>query len=80
MILGGILTELNILNKGKTSQIIEIMLLRCDTIHMYNIYHVAVRDQNKQDFNNENNMKVTILEPKIENVLKNSAIQQFMQN
>ena len=39
-----------------------------------------MRDQNKQDANNENNMKVTILEPEMENVLKNSAIQQGMQN
>ena len=39
-----------------------------------------MRDQNKQDANSEDNMKVPILEPKSENVLKNSAIQQFMQN
>ena len=39
-----------------------------------------MREQNKQDADNEDNMKVPILEPKLENVLKNSAIQQFMQN
>ena len=39
-----------------------------------------MRDQNKQDADNEDNMKVPILEPKLENVLKNSAIQQFMLN
>ena len=40
-----------------------------------------MRDQNKQDANNEDNVKVPILEPpKLENVLKNSVIQQFMLN
>ena len=39
-----------------------------------------MRDQNKQYTDNENNMKVPILEPKLENVLKISAIQQGMQN
>ena len=39
-----------------------------------------MRDQNKQDADNENNMKLPILEPKLENVLENSEIQQFMQN
>ena len=39
-----------------------------------------MRDQNKQDADNEDNMKVPILEPKLNNVFKKSAIQQFMQN
>ena len=80
MILGGILTEFNMLNKDEMLQIIEIMLLRNGfRTHRYNRYHAAVSDQNKQDAPNEDNMKVPILEPKLENVLKNSAI-QFMQN
>ena len=52
-ILGGILTELNLLNKDKRSQIIEIMLLRNKfRRHRYNRYHAAVSDQNKQDAEN----------------------------
>ena len=39
-----------------------------------------MRDQNKQDADSEDNMKVPILETKLENVLKNSVIQQFMLN
>ena len=38
-----------------------------------------MRDQNKQDADKEDNMKVSILEPKLENVLKNSAIQKGRQ-
>ena len=49
-------------------------------LYRYNRYHAAVRDQNKQDADNEDNMKVPILVPKLANVLKNSAIQQGMQN
>ena len=48
--------------------------------HRYNIYIATVSDQNKQDAENEDNIKVPILKPKLENVLKNSAIQQGMQN
>ena len=39
-----------------------------------------MRDQNKQDAENEDNMKVPILESKLKNVLNNSAIQQLMQS
>ena len=38
-----------------------------------------MRDQNKQDADKEDNMKVSILEPKLENVLKNSVIQKGRQ-
>ena len=66
MILGGILTKLNMMNKGERSWKIEIMLLRNGfRTHRYNRYHAAVSDQNKQDAENEDNMKVPILELKI---------------
>ena len=65
MILGGILTELNMLNNDERSEIIEIMILRNGfRRHRYNRYHADVNDQNKQDAEIEDNMKVPILELK----------------
>ena len=88
MILGGIPTELNMLNKDERLQKIEIMLLRNRfRIQRYNRYHAAVSDKNKkikkritrQDTEKEDNMKAPILEVKLENLLKNPAFQKGLQ-
>ena len=48
--------------------------------HRYNRYHAAVSDQNKQDAEIENNMKVPLKKKlKLENYLKNSGFQEGMQ-
>ena len=87
MILGGIPTELNMLNKDERLQKIEIILLwnRFRT-HRYNRYHATVSDKNKikkiitrQDTEKEDNMKAPILEVKLENLLKIPAFQKGLQ-
>ena len=79
MISGGILTDLNMLSKDEMSKIIEMLLLRYGfRTHVYNRYHAAISAQNKQDAENENNMKMPILELKLENNLKNPALQEGM--
>ena len=45
---------------------------------MYNIYHAAISAQNKHDAENEDNMKMPILELKLENNLKNPVLQEGM--
>ena len=80
MISGCILADLNMINKDQMLKIIEMLLLRHGfRTHVYNTYHAAISAQNKQDAENEDNMKIPILELKLENKLQNPALEKCKQ-
>ena len=87
MILGGIPTELNMLNKDERLQKIEIMFLRnrfrtWGTIGIMLLWVIKIKFKKiitRQDTEKEDNMKTSILEVKLENLLKNPEFQKGLQ-